>query len=480
MVSETISRTAGSGAAATLVSFLFLLTLASAGHAADTELTLPEVVRQALASNLDLVAQRQSLAAAREEIGLSRSALLPQVGVGARAQVLDSDRSDSERGNNKSESVLVAAGLTQVLYDEKAWAGFDVQKHVYDGQVQQLESFQLGVVQEAADAFLELARAHRVLEIQRDNREVTRQNLEKSRARIAAGWSSKGEILRWQSQLAGNDIAVRAAEVLALQSRFELNRIRHLSPEAEGEARPATVEEHGFLYARAATADALVRPEQDRRMRDFMVRVGLRRSPELAALTASIAAAERQLTANRRAFWVPSLSFNAGVDYSANQQSSEDDFNQTEWGVKGLLTFPLFEGGAKFAGLDQARETLASLITQRSATSESLGQTIRSAFAQATGSFESVGFAGRQLEAARRNFELVDASYTLGVSSLLDLLDAQSQLLASELDLANATYDFLEDLVAAERGISLYPFLEAPGDVESLLRQLEQELALQP
>ena len=68
----------------------------------------------------------------------------------------------------------------------------------------------------------------------------------------------------------------------------------------------------------------------------------------------------------------------------------------------------------------------------------------------------------------------------LGVASILDLLDAQAQLLTAELDLTNATYGFLSDLVAAERGISLYPFLEEPGDVESLLRQLEQELAQTP
>lgn len=214
-------------------------------------------------------------------------------------------------------------------------------------------------------------------------------------------------------------------------------------------------------------------------MRDYLVRAGIARSPDLAALAASIAVGERQLTSGQRAFWVPTLSFNAGVDYLANH-TPDDDFNQTEWGVKGLLTFPLFQGGAKFAGLDQAQAALRSLRTQRRATVESLEQTIRASFAMATGSFESLGFARREVAAARKYFELVDQSYILGVSSLLDLLDAQQQLLAAQLTLNDAKYGFLEDLIAAERTISFYVFLHEPGEVNTLLDGLGQELRFRP
>ena len=453
--------------------------LASAGRAADPGVTLPDAVRQAIASNLDLAARRQALAAAHAEIGLARSVLLPQLEIGARAQLLDSDRSDSDRGNNKQESVLLAAGLSQILYDEQGWAGFETQKHVYAGQVNELEAFELAVIQDAAVAFLELDRERQVLEIQQKNREYTRRNLETSRSRIAAGWSGEREILRWEVQLASNDTDTRAAQVGVLQNRFELNRVRNRAPESEVSVLPATLREFGFLYARPAIAEATATPEQDRRIRDFLARVGLRRSPDLAALDASIAAAERQLLASRRAFWVPTLSLGAGVDYLTNSGSG-DDFNETEWGLKGVLSFPLFRGGAKFAGLDQAREALASLRTQRSSSAQFLEESIRATLAQASGSFANVGFTTRQIEAARRNFELVDASYTLGVATILDLLDAQAQLLDGELALVTATIGFLEDLIAAERAISFYAFLESSSDVDALLSQLEQELGLQP
>lgn len=456
------------------------MALAPLGHAADEAISLADAVRQVIGSNLDLLARRRALAAAGEEIGLARSALLPQIDVGARGQFLDSDRSDSARGNNKEESLLVAAKLTQSLYDEASWAGFDIQKHVYGRQVQEVAAFELELIQTAAEAFLELERSERVAAIQLSNREITRRNLGTSRARIAAGWSSDREILRWESQLAGNDTAVRAAQVKMLQNRFELNRIRNLQPEAAAAVLPATLAEYGFVYAREAIARSIVEPEADRQMRDFLVRVGIRRSPDLAALDASIAGAERQLASSRRAFWVPTLTFNAGIDHLATDTDSGDDFNETEWGVQGVITFPLFEGGAKLASRDQALQVLASLRTERRATAKTLSQSIRSAFAQASGSFETLSFARRQVEAARRNFELVDASYILGVDSILDLLDAQQQQLSADLSMANATYDFLEDLIAAERQISFYAYLESPADTEGLLKELELALGRPP
>ena len=452
--------------------------LAHPAAAADPELSLTDAVQQALESNLDLLARRRALRADRQEIELARAALLPQVDLGARAQTLDEERSDQARGNNKQRSVLVAAGLDQVLYDERSWAGFDIEKHAYEQKRRQLQSFRLGVVQDAADAFLQLEAARAKLGIQGRNREVTRRNLQTSRARIAAGWSSEYEVLRWQSQLAADDAAVRADEVLVLQSLLELNRVRNLPPEAPAEPLRTTIEEYGFAYARDEISEAILTPENDRLMRDFFVRTGLARSPDLGALDAAIAAAERQLTASQRDFWVPSLSVAAGVDHLANRGSS--DFNATEWGAKGVLTFPLVRGGAKFAQLRQSREDLASLRIDRAATAQTLERAIRSALGQASGSHENLSFADRQVAAARRNYELVDASYVLGVASILDLLDAQAELLTADLNVVDALYGFLQDLLAAERQISFYAFLEAPAEVEALLDQLESELGLRP
>ena len=461
--------------------WLLLLVPAAPAQAADAPLALPDAVRQALGANLDLAARRATLAADREQIAIARAALLPRIDIGAQGQILEDDRSDGDRGNVTQRSATVNARLQQILYDEDDWANFEIQRYVYAAQAEQFRAFRLSVAGSAANTFLELDRSLALMRVQEQNRAITQQNIETSRARIAAGYSSETEVLRWRAQLAANNADLTGSQTRALTNRFELNRVRDVPREAPVSPQPATVHNAGFMYARDTIAKAIATPDGDQALRDIMVRVALARSPILAEAAEAIAAAERQLKANRRAFWIPSLILSTGINHlAANNSGSTGDFNKTEWGVGAALTFPLLEGGAKFASERQAAEYLSALRTQRRADALSLGQRVRSSFAMASGTYATLGFAQQQAAAARRYFELTNDSYVLGVASLIQLLDAQTELLNGELAVANARYEFLEALVAAEQEIAFFPFLEPDAEVARLLDQIEAELGATP
>ncbi len=449
-------------------------------------LDLAGAVRETLDASVELAAERDRLDASRESIGLSRASLLPQAGIGAQGQILDDDRADGFRGNAPEKSATVYGAVTQTVYDEQAWAGFTTQKHVFESERSEFESTRLGVAAEAAKAFVELEQALMVAEIQRQNREITRQNIETARQRVATGYSGERDVLRWQSQLSANDTAVVRADTAALASRFELNRLRNQPREAPIEVSATALERLGFVYARPAVAEAIVGERGGLVLRDFMVRVGLARSPDLQAIDARIEAEERQLTARRRAFWAPSLEIGAGVNYLAVEDSSggqASDTNVTEWGARATLSFPIAAGGAKLSGLGQAQSTVSSLRASRRATSQTVEQAIRTAFAQASGSFQSLGFAEERESSAARNYDLANQAYEAGVSSILDLLDAQTQLLEARISRAQAHARFLTDLITAEQAIAYFPFLLSGDEAEegtmnesALLDQLESEL----
>jgi len=445
----------------------------------EQPLSLTDAVQQTLEANLDLTVQREQLDANREQIGITRSALLPQISGGLQGQILDDDRPDGARGNASEKSATVFAEATQVLYDEDAWAGYAIQKHVYTSQEQQLVSFRLGVIANAASTFLELERAEAVVAVQMQNRELTRKNIETAKERVAAGYSGERDVLRWESQLAANDTAVVRAQTEVLVRRFELNRVRNRAREEPIELSETRLEDYGFAYSREPIAQAAANEQGGRALRDFMVRVGLSRSPALASIAAAIEAEERQLTANRRSFWVPSLELGAGVNHLAAKDSSSGSsttYNDTEWGVRAGLSLPVFEGGGRLSAFRQSRYTLSSLRAEQRATRQSVDESIRAAFAQATGSYVSLGHAREQRASAQRNFDLVNESYVAGVTSILELLDAQSQLVNAQLGVTGAYYGFLVDLMTAEQAISLFAFLEPKADVTALIDQLERDL----
>ncbi len=173
----------------------------------------------------------------------------------------------------------------------------------------------------------------------------------------------------------------------------------------------------------------------------------------------------------------------AGIDQAFVDEridGSSENFNETGWSVGAELSFPLVQGGAKIARLRQARETLSSLRIERRSEALNIEDSIRAAFTQASGSYATLGFARQQESSAQRNFELVNDSYVAGVASIVDLLDAQNQLLSAELAVANAFYGFLTDLIAAEQAMAFYPFLEPEPEVTRFLDRVERELTGQP
>ncbi len=64
-------------------------------------------------------------------------------------------------------------------------------------------------------------------------------------------------------------------------------------------------------------------------------------------------------------------------------------------------------------------------------------------------------------EAARKNLELVTDSYSRGVVSIIDLLDAKNAALVAEGCAANAEYDVLIDLMQLQRGTNNIDFFRS-------------------
>jgi multidrug efflux system outer membrane protein len=141
------------------------------------------------------------------------------------------------------------------------------------------------------------------------------------------------------------------------------------------------------------------------------------------------------------------------------------------WQVGLTLGWNVLDGGAFIATMNQSKAEFWSLRSQRSNTAISLEENIRGTAAAAMASFERIGLALLQAQAAEENFALVNEAYLDGASTLLDLIDAQNQLISANTSARQALYQFLSDLLTLEQSIAYYPFLEE--DAEARVRELE-------
>ncbi len=453
-------------------------------------LSLDEAVREARTANLDLRAAEQAVAAGAAEVRRARAPLLPRLDVLGQGRVIDEDRAAASFGSQPQRSLLASVDLSQLVYSDEAWAGYEIQQRLQEARESERDRIALEVTLETASAYIEVLRAKTRERIARENLRLTRENLERARIRTQVGVASRAELYRWESQIAADRQAVIFANAQRNNAEIQLNRVLDRPGEEPFATREVGLEDPSLITSDPRIRRYIDNPWIFRVFRAFHVDAARRNSPELVALEAQIRAQERSLTAAKRAFWVPVFGLRASLgrrlaeggagvlDGASSPLPPEfpvPDRNSWEVGVQ--ATLPLFAGGERAARRSQAELELERLRTEYAAVANRVEQRVRSALHNTGASYTSIGLARQSAEAARRNLELVQDSYGRGVVSIIDLLDAQNAAITAEATAANAINDFLLDLMEVERAVGRFGFFVTPAERQDYFDRLNGYVA---
>jgi len=451
------------------------------------KLSLGETVRQAGQVNLDIAVADRTVAAGLQRVRESRSNLGPQFQVSARDAVIDRDRAQSSFGAVGQNQVAGSLTFTQILYSEQARAGYDIERNLQGLREQERSQVRLDVILEASTAYLTVLRAKSIERIQRENLELTRRNLERSRSRRELGAAGPGEVYRWESQIADNRKDLIAAIARRNQAEIQVNRTLNHALEDGFDTAEASLDDPEIAISYERLRRYIDNRQGFRIFRRFLAAEAENQSPELAQFDAAIQAQERSLLAAKRAFYVPTVAAQAdltafhnqgagstspleGVDIPNFELSSPNNLN---WSVGVSASLPLFQGGRLRAQRSRAEIELDERTVEREAVRQRVEQRVRSAAHQAMGSWAGIDLAQQAAEAARSNFDVVADAYEQGAVDIVRLLDAQNQALGAELAAANAVYEFLLDLMAVERAVGRFDYFRSVEDREAFVGRLE-------
>ena len=454
------------------------------------QLTLPAAIDEAIEANLTLLSKQQEVIAGEENIRIANAARLPQIDLSAGGSMIDADRASGLIFGGSEQVLSGSAGLRQLIYSDTANANVSIQKSLQQSRENDLETVTLDIVLFAARGYLDVLRAKTLLNIQQENLNLTEFNLDVARTRVSVGIAGKGEIYRWETALANDRQDVLDAQNAHQQARYNLNRLLN-RPQEEAFITGETEMTEPFLLDKAPLLQYLNNQQRFELFRDFAVELGLANAPELAQTDALIAAQTRKISALFREYVVPSFGFQGdvtgifakggegadGLDTSGfppevgNAFSSPDD---TAWFVGIGLSWPLFSGGGKRSEHRQAKLELERLLTDKAVIAQNLEQRIRSSVYQTGNSYVQIRFAQDGADAAQQTLNLVTISYTEGLASILEMLDAQNaKLIADEL-VANSIYNFLLDLVDSQRATNTFDFLMSLEEREQYDLKLEE------
>ena len=459
-------------------------------------ITFEQSVTRALEANLELKEKARDVEAGLQDIARARAELLPQLDTSITALAIDEDRAAASLGSQPERSVSGTLGLEQLVYADGAFANLTIQRHLHRGREAELEQLRLDVAEDAARAYLDVLRARTLERIQRENMELTREHLSLAEVRRAVGEASNAEIYRWDAELAADTQALVDAIVNRQIAEIVLNRLLHRPQEEAFDTEEVSLNDPDFLIGQPRF-QRWISPRRYEIFRDFVVRDGLERAPELDQLRAAIDARERQVLAARRRFWTPQVGLRAALEHQFSESGagttglmlppalgvSVPEADDTGWSVALNLRFPLFTGGSRRAERIQAEGELAALQARYDAVAEKLEQRIRINLHAIRSSYSNIQLSAQAAGAADKNLELVEDAYAQGVVTIIELLDAQNAALVARQVSASAVYDFYKDLIAIERSIHRLDFFVSPPERKAWFDALDayyQERNLNP
>lgn len=435
----------------------------------DNFITLAQAVNESLRNNLDLLATERSVSAGAAEVWRAISVLLPQSNIAFTASRIDEDRARASMGNQAEKSTTGSVDVNQILFSESAFSNVSVQRNLQKSREYNRDEVRLDIIAATSIAYLNVLRAKIFEKIRKSNLKLSKSNLQLAKIRRDIGVANPSEVYRWESEIALDRIDLVDTQAERKNAEILLNRLLHRPLNEQFSTIDISLDSPYFKVGDERITKYIDNPRSFEIFKDFMVSEGLSISPAIRDLDSQIKAQNTVLRSSKSAFILPDISVGAEANRlfsegGAGQRgdieglplvSSQDD---TDWTIFLQASFPLFRGGAKIAEYKQAREQLFSLRLQRQSVIERVEQDIRSAMNNTGASFPSIKFSKNAADAAHKNLELVTDSYSRGVVSILDLLDAQDASISADLNSATAVYDFFIDLVNLHRAIGRFDF----------------------
>jgi outer membrane protein len=413
-------------------------TVAGAAWAVEAggSLSLDQAIDLALKEHPAVKQSRETVAAARYNIGVSRAAYLPQVNFVSNYYYGNAFSSAGRKPLTAATGGTVSSissadtthyyfyqfQATQLLYDfgktpgliKESRASFGQSEQDYAGSRQQ-------VALDARTGYFGYLAAQRALKVQE---ETVRQNqalLKQAQGFYQVGLKAKIDVTKAEANLYD-------AEATLIKARNGVDLARVTLMTALGlKTWPFTqVEDMLEVKAQPQSLEALKAQAQQRRP-ELLKNRHQQNFNEAAVKVA-------------QAGYFPVFTSNAAYGW----QSLDRPFaNQpSTWYVGAAMTFPLFEGLSTVYAVNQNKAQLRATLENYEVLRQNVTKEVEQTYLDVKSGWELIRASKKALEAARENLRLAWGRYQAGVGTIIEVTDAQVQFSQADLKFVQALYDY--------------------------------------
>ena len=389
---------------------------------------LQRLIPLALANNRDLRIAAANIESARATAAAREADLWPTVNAG-----ISGSRTPNANGGITS---IYQAGLQVSAYELDLFGRLRsldaAAAALLLGAEANQQAVRIALVGAVATAEIALQADEALLRITRDTLASREQSLSLIRQRFEGGIISEIDLRAGESALQATRVALAQTQ---RQRALDENALVLLL----GSALPADL---------PAPTGLLVDFEPLAELPAGLPSEVLTRRPDLRQAEAQLSAADANIDAARAAFF-PRITLTGSLGTSSNQLSNL--FKNSAWTFAPQLLQPLFDAGRNRANLIQARAQRDIALAQYERAIQSAFRDVADALAGRATLAEQRGAQAAQVDAEARRLALAQERYRAGISSSLDVLDAQRSLFTAQQALVQVQSLRAQNLVAVYR-----------------------------
>lgn len=397
-------------------------------------LTLDEALAVAYETNPQLAAQQASLRASDESVAIANGGWRPTISAGGTfaynqfyffPQTFNTPGGPVTVSNISAHPLQGALTVTQPLFrGGRTYAEIGRAKALVRSARAQLLAAEQTVLLSAATSYMDVVRDTAILKLRQHNVEVLQKQADATQAQFNAGSLTRTDVAQSQARLAGAQ-----SDLTAAQSQLATSNANFL--QAIGRP-PETLENEPSLPRSLPTGV------------DDSVVLALKQNP------AMVSARENEVAANYAVddalgAMLPTFSVQGQYAYGQGSVVSPTGTLNTSTHtadhvvtVTGQVNVPLYQAGVEEATVRQARELHAQALLNVSVSDREVRDAVATAWAQ----FEAAEASIASNEAAERAneiaFEGVTKEQQVGGRTILDVLNAEQELLNSAVALVTA------------------------------------------
>ena len=391
---------------------------------------LLQVYQQARISNPDLRKSAADRDAAFEKINEARSPLLPQLGLGADYTYTSGFRDYKDQNSNVTSGSLQ---LTQVLFDMSKWRALTLQEKTAGIQDVTYQTDQQTLILNTATAYFKVLAAIDTLSYTEAQKQAIYRQLDQTTQRFNVGLVAITDVQNARSQYD----AVLANEVTA---RNDLDNAVEELRQVTGNYYPelASLNVNGFKTNKPQAVNALLKEAENRnlsllqaRLNQDLAREQIRQAQDGHLPTLSLSASSG----------ISNTSYSGSKTHNNPQQYQDNDAGQNQIGLN--FSLPLYQGGAVTSQVKQAQYNFVGASEQLESAHRSVVQTVRSSFNNVNASISSINAYKQAVVSAQSSLDAMEAGYSVGTRTIVDVLDATTTLYNAKQQLSNARYNYL-------------------------------------